>query len=35
MRHYAGPVSDFDAARIDSVLVIKIKVDSLTGKKSG
>ena len=35
MEHYAGPVSAFEAARVDSVLIIRIKIDSLSGKKSG
>lgn len=35
MGHYAGPVSAFDKARLDSVLIIIIQVDSLSGKQSG
>jgi hypothetical protein len=35
MQHYAGPASAFEAARIDSLLIIKIQIDSLAGKKSG
>jgi hypothetical protein len=35
MRHYAGPVSVFEAARVNSVLIVKILIDSLAGKKSG
>jgi hypothetical protein len=35
MRHYAGPVSVFEAARTDSVLIIEVRIDSLGGKKSG
>lgn len=33
--HYAGPAAAFEAARLDSVCIIRIRVDSLTGKKSG
>ena len=35
MQHYAGPAADFEATRVDSVLIIKIQIDSLSGKKSG
>lgn len=35
MKHYAGPATAFQAARVDSILIIKIRIESLTGKKSG
>ena len=35
MKHYAGPVSVFEEARLDSILIIKVRIESLTGKKSG
>ena len=35
MRHYAGPGYAFEASKIDSLLIIKIQIDILTGKKSG
>ena len=35
MKHYAGPESVIQAARLDSVRIIKIRINSLTGKKSG
>ena len=35
MKHYAGPISVFETARLDNVLIIKIRINSLTGKKSG
>jgi uncharacterized protein len=35
MKHYAEPVSAFQAARVDSVVIVKIQINSLTGKKSG
>ena len=35
MQHYAGPAADFEATRMDGILIIKIQIDSLSGKKSG
>lgn len=35
MKHYAGPASAFEAARVDSVVIVKIQINSLTGKQSG
>ena len=35
MGHYAGPAATFEAARMDSILIIKVRIDSLAGKKSG
>jgi hypothetical protein len=35
MRHYAGPEAAFEAARVAGVLIIKIRIDSLAGKRSG
>jgi len=35
MKHYAGPAVAFEAARLDNVRIIKIRINSLTGKKSG
>ena len=35
MEHYAGPLATFEAARIDSILIIKVRMDSPAGKKSG
>jgi len=35
MRHYAGPAESFEASRMNSLLIIKIQIDSLAGKKSG
>ena len=35
MKHYAGPASAFEAARVNSILIIKIQINSLAGKKSG
>jgi hypothetical protein len=35
MRYYAGPISVFEAARLDNVRIIKIHVTGLTGEKPG
>ena len=35
MNHYAGPESAFEASKMNSLLVIKIQIDNLAGKKSG
>jgi len=35
MRHYAGPAESFEASRLSSLLIIKIKINSQAGKKSG
>ena len=35
MEHYAGPGYVFEAAKVDRVLIIKIQINNLTGKKSG
>ena len=35
IKHYAGPASVFEAAKLNSVRIIKIRINSLTGKKSG
>jgi hypothetical protein len=35
MQNYAGPAAEFEATRVDSVLIIKIEINSLAGKKSG
>ena len=34
MKHYSGSFTVFDAARIDQVLIIRIEIETLTGKKS-
>ena len=35
MKHYAGPIPVFETAKLDNVRIIKIRINSLTGKKSG
>jgi len=35
MRHYAKQFSGYDDSAIDKIVIIKIKIDSLTGKQSG
>lgn len=35
VKHYAGPVSAIEAAGVSSVLIIRVLISSLTGKKSG
>jgi hypothetical protein len=35
MRHYSAGEYQFDPAAVDKVLIIKIVIDDLTGKKSG
>ena len=35
MRHYAGRPSDYSAAIMEKMLVIKVEIESMTGKYSG
>lgn len=35
MKHYSGPFTAFDAASIDKILMIRVEIETLTGKKSG
>ena len=35
MKHYAGPIAAFETTRLDNVRIIKIRINSLTAKKSG
>ena len=35
MQHYGGPAPDFEAAGVDKVLIIKIQINTLSGKRSG
>ncbi len=35
MTHYSGPFTAFDAASINKILVIRVEIETLTGKKSG
>ena len=34
-QHYSGTFTAFDAASIDKVLIIRVEIETLTGKKSG
>jgi nitroimidazol reductase NimA-like FMN-containing flavoprotein (pyridoxamine 5'-phosphate oxidase superfamily) len=35
MQHYMEENSDFDPSRVDKVVIIKIDIDTMTGKRSG
>jgi nitroimidazol reductase NimA-like FMN-containing flavoprotein (pyridoxamine 5'-phosphate oxidase superfamily) len=35
MKHYAGPPSDYAAAKMERMLIIKVEIESMTGKQSG
>ena len=35
MEHYSGPQGDYDKSTLEKVMVIKVEIESMTGKKSG
>jgi hypothetical protein len=35
MQHYSGGTYDYSEAAINNILVIKVEIESMTGKKSG
>lgn len=35
MRHFGGPAGPYEAGKLDKVLVIRVRIEEMTGKRSG